>query len=177
MADNTKDTSPLSSVVDESGKPGLDPAVSTDQLAISSVEADYEDILSGSAYDALVQNYHAADADVPMMGTFRKDALRFDDLLGGTEGRADLEGLLGNPANHSWAAFSHVFTASDDKGTEITLNMAVEPAMLVMTYTYDGKVHDQYMDINKHDIAAHTGEHLDGQSVVHMLQELIKATS
>jgi len=49
--------------------------------------------------------------------------------------------------------------------------------MLVMAYRYGGKVHDQYMDIQKHDIDAYTAGHLDGQSVARMLQELIKASA
>ena len=170
MAKNTpKDSVIKESVIDESGN---------DQLSVVPVDTDFDHIMSATTDSTFSWMRNTVDSDALKEDIHNVSSVRFSDLFGNDAevqaGQAALDDLLGNPENHEWMQHDGVFVASDDKGTEITLNLYNAPALLMMSYTHDGKVCDHYVALQKTSVIEHLGDNTDGEAVAHMLQEIIK---
>jgi len=157
----------MDSVIDENGNDQF--SVAPEDMAFGGILSDRDDV--DFSWMRNTVDSPALNEEIHNVST-----LRFADLFGSDAevlaGQAALDDLLDTPANHVW--LDGVFTAADDKGTEITLNLYNAPALLMMSYTHDGKVCDHYVALQKTSVIEHLGDNTDGEAVAHMLQEIIK---
>jgi len=150
-----------------------------EQFSIIAMDTDDDGIMPALDDGDLSWMRNTVDSGVLKKDMQSVETLRVADLFGndaeGQAGQAALDDLLANPANHEWMSYDGVFTAADDKGTEITLNLSNAPALLMMSYKHDGKVCDHYVALQKTSVLEHLEGNTDGQAIAHMIQEIIKA--